>query len=189
MTAASLDVEKTAIDGLLERFSQLKAFLSERNELSLAVEAEANFKKLFVLACGSFFEEQITGAIGRWADAAGNASLAAFVRNKGLERQYHTFFDWKTETNVNRFLALFGDTYKTTMGPLIKDDETIRNGMKAFLWIGQQRNLLAHENLVSAPLTSTIDELAEQYVSALRFVRFLIAHFNEGLRGSQWVIR
>ena len=171
--------EKTVIDGLLQRYGELRTFLQERGEVSLSIETEANFKKLLIMACGSYFEEQITSAIDRFATSIGEARLASFIRNKALERQYHTFFDWKTVKNVNSFLVLFGQHFKDTVGAAIGADDDLVAGMRAFLELGQQRNLLAHGNLGAMSTPKTLDEIEGQYRRAHTFVRFLIGHFAE----------
>jgi hypothetical protein len=170
-------MQGTVIDGLLARHAELDGFLRERNEISLALDAEANFKRLLVMACGSYFEEQITAAVEQFAEMTGGTRLGAFVRNKALNRQYYTLFDWKGN-NINSFLALFGEEFKETVGRLIQMNSSLKEGMKAFLELSNHRNQLAHRNLAAVPVEKTIAEIRQQYGAAWAFVQFLITQFN-----------
>lgn len=40
--------------------------------------------------------------------------IAEFIRNKAIERQYHTYFNWKENkaTSINGFWGLWGDEFK-----------------------------------------------------------------------------
>jgi hypothetical protein len=51
--------------------------------------------------------------------------------------------------------------------------------MKAFLWIGQRRNQLAHGNVASLPVDETKGEIVDRYRDAWIFVRFLAGEFGE----------
>lgn len=166
----------TVIDGLLQRQAALTSFLREHNELSLALESEFAFKKLFVMSCGSFFEERIVNGLALFASSA-DSRLANFVKKKALERQFHTLFDWDAK-NVNKFLSLFGDVFKTTTSQAIDSDAGARAGMQAFLELCRLRNVVAHSNLASISVEKTVDELQVLYRSAWSFVRDLINRFG-----------
>lgn len=162
---------------MAERFTQIVSHLQKGEELTMAVEAEANFTKLLVMACGSFFEEQITGIVERFATKH-DARLGAFVQKKALHRQYHTLFDWDQQSNVNKFLALFGDGFKATANSKIKSME-LGECVRSFLLVGATRNRLAHENMASVSLSMTKNDIMDHYRRAWKFVRFVESQFEQ----------
>ncbi len=167
----------TVIDGILDRFESLLEFLDKSGEVSLALEADANFKKLLVLACGSFFEEQVTSMIERFVARYNDARLVTFVRRKALERQYHSLFDWDA-SNANKFFAFFGDQFKDAATKRLQADQELQKGMRSFMRLGQSRNVLAHGNLAANAVDGTREELVNQYREAVGFLRFLQSMFD-----------
>lgn len=170
--------DRTVIDGILERFESLFEFLDKSGEISLALEADANFKKLLVMACGSFFEEQITTMIERFVARHEDPRLVTFVKKKALERQYHSLFDWNV-SNANKFFAFFGDEFKDVVSKRLQSDTELQKGMKSFMRLGQHRNMLAHGNLAALAVDVTREEIVNQYREAVGFVRFLRSLFDE----------
>lgn len=171
-------MNKTVIDALASRNDAIVGFLREKGEVSLALDAEANFKKLLVMACGSFFEEQLTGVLEAFAGRSGEARLAAFVRNKALKRQYHSLFKWDA-ANVNGFLGLFGEVFAKKVTKELADSEELTRSMRSFLWLGERRNQLAHGNIAAVPIDETKDEILEKFSAAWKFVRYVAAEFGE----------
>lgn len=168
--------EPTVIDGLLERHRRLHAYLMDAKETNLAFDADHNFKKLFVMACGSFFEERILTTLEAWAHAVGTPELGSLVRNKALKRQYHTFFDWE-HRKLGPLLSLFGDRFKSVLKSELTN-EVLARAQSDFLEIGALRNQLAHGNLAALQVEKTLDELVAQYHAAWKFVSFLLAKFR-----------
>ncbi len=169
---------RTVIDGLVERFEGLRSLLDDQHEVSLLLEADANFKKLLIMASGSFFEEQLTTMLEGFAARGGDGKLAAFVKNKALKRQYHTLFSWESR-NVNTFLALFGEPFKATVTAKLAANQDLTDAMGFFLWLGSQRNQLAHGNIAAFSVSETREEIYARYAGAWTFVRFLAAEFGE----------
>ena len=67
------------------------------------------YKKSLLLSVASFFEATITKAIHDYVDKKSRQTpeIVAFVDNKAIKRQYHTFFSWDGN-NANQFFGLFG---------------------------------------------------------------------------------
>jgi hypothetical protein len=168
---------ETVIDALLERQQGILEYLRGKGEISHALEFEINFKKLFVMACGSFFEAELLNYLETFARQNADPKLSALVINKALKRQYHTMFDWDEGRNINNFCALFGTEFKDEVVAEIKRNDAYTRFMKDFLALGAQRNLLAHANLAAFGVEKTLDELREMYVNGLQFLRFVQSKF------------
>jgi RiboL-PSP-HEPN len=167
----------TVIDALLERQREILEYLRAKGEISHALEFENNFKKLFVMACGSFFEAELLNYLETFARQNADPKLSALVINKALKRQYFTMFDWDEGRNVNKFCALFGSDFKDEVVAEIKGSDAHTRSMKDFLALGAQRNVLAHANLAAFAVEKTLDELREMYVNGLQFLRFVQSKF------------
>jgi hypothetical protein len=168
----------TVIDGLIERHEQILAYLRERGELSLALEVESNFKKLLVMACGSFFETEIIGCLENYAAANAETRLCALIKNKALKRQYFTMFDFDEGKNANRFLSLFGAEFKDRVSEEIRTHAGHSAAMRDFLMLGSERNQLAHGNLAALSIDLTLEEIKQMYQRAFLFVGLLQSKFS-----------
>lgn len=102
----------------------------------------------------------------------------AFVRNKGLERQYHTLFSWE-KSNANSFFGLFGTDFKDYMTSQVKNDQDLDDSIKAFLRLGETRNELVHGNFAIFPLERTAEQIYELYRQASLFVDLLPLKLRE----------
>ncbi|RRR67698.1 MAG: hypothetical protein EI684_18570 [Candidatus Viridilinea halotolerans] len=98
-----------------------------------------------------------------------NHPVLNFVKNKGLERQYHTLFDWERR-NANKFFSLFGSDFRDFMSAVIREEPGIDAAIRAFLELGETRNQLVHQNFANFPLEKTADEIYELYKTAVVFV-------------------
>jgi hypothetical protein len=174
MAAAQTIIDRVYADNL-----QLVELLKKNNEISLITVAEAHFRKGLVLSAASFFEARIREIILDFVKTKSNNcnEISCFVRNKAIERQYHTYFDWKSASNANSFLGLFGDDFKSAVAYAIDKDSNLKDGMQAFLYLGQTRNTLVHENFASFPLEQSSSEIYDLYKKALRFVDYLESRF------------
>lgn len=168
----------TAIDLLIERHDRILAALQGGGEISDGLVFEDSYKKLLILACGSFFESHLVTHLNEFARSAADPRIAAFVRNKALSRQYHTLFDWDGVRNVNRFLALFGDEHKKQVVSKIASDPQLEPAMHAFLLVGAERNRLAHGNLAALSPDLTVAEIKEKYRQAWLFLQFLCSELS-----------
>lgn len=164
----------TIIDTLIERHAKISEFLTEKNEISLKIDSDDEFRKVLILSVASYFENLITDSILSLAENTKSDGVLNFVKNKAVSRQYHTYFEWNGN-NANGFLGLFGDSFKNSVLLDINKDINLASGVKAFLKLGYQRNILAHGNFASASLSWSTEEIIEMYRSALNFVLFLSA--------------
>ena len=170
----------TIIDTLIERHERICAFLDNAGEISLRLDVEDEFRKVLVLCIASFFESEITNAISLLAQRSQSECIISLIRSKVVARQYHTYFDWNSK-NINKFLSLFGEYFRDTLNSEIKGNVELNEGMKDFIVLGQQRNVLVHENFASANLNWTTEEIVQKYRSAQTFVSYLAAKIENQL--------
>lgn len=170
----------TNVDRLYKEFRDLVSYLDKAGEPSLRSVVDENFRKSLLLAAASYFEDRITNDLLLFIGAISNDNqlLIEFVKNKGVKRQYHTFFKWD-ERNANQFFGLFGGSFSAFMKNQVKSDDNLDNAIKAFLEIGNDRNRLIHQNFATFSLEKTADEIYNLYKAALPFVDSLHANFQK----------
>lgn len=166
---------KTFIDALFGEQKELITFLQQQGQLSYSQSVEVFLSKTLLLSCASYFESRITNAISDYATKVSNAdeALTSLVRTKAIERQYHTYFQWREgKRSVSPFFAMFGSALKDSVKQELKNAELLQ-ASAAFLELGDLRNLLVHENFATYPLEKTADEIYRLYGAALRFVIYI----------------
>jgi len=161
----------TPVDTLYEEYMALDGFLKERNEPSLKILAESNFKKNLILSIASYFEFVICNELVEYCFEISKPSpiVGSLVKNKAISRQYHTLFKWDDKNGANQFFGLLGDEFKRYMKELLRLDNLMTKGVEAFLEIGNERNRLVHQNFASYNIEKTIFEIYESYTDALYF--------------------
>jgi hypothetical protein len=186
-------VSTSRVDKLHEEFSALIALLDSQKELSLRTSADEIFRRTLLLAAASLFESRMVECVLDFAEEVTGPDdmLTEFVRIKGVERQYHSWFSWR-DKNANNFFALFGGKFKSFMKAKIAEDQQLELAISAFMEIGRDRNRLVHENFAAFSLEKTSDEIYKSYKLALYFVdvvpRFLrecsrsTAEINEAVK-------
>ena len=168
----------TIIDNLYNRSLEIIKFLENQNEVTYKSDYEEWFKKILILSVASYFESLVREIILKFTEnQAKNIYIYNFIRNKGIERQYHTYFDWDSK-NANRFFSLFGDDFKKKCEKIIKSDLELENSIKAFLELGQTRNQLVHLNFAAYSLSKTSDEYYTEYREAMKFLSFFEGELN-----------
>jgi hypothetical protein len=132
-----------------------------------------------LLSASSYFEIEIQDIIERFAieKSQNNIMLVSLVKNKVISRQYHTYFKWD-DTNANQFFGLFGEDFKNEMKQKCKEDEEMNKSIKAFLELGNLRNLLAHKNFGAYNLDQNLDDIFKLYKKAKDFVDYLRGRLN-----------
>jgi hypothetical protein len=88
---------------------------------------------------------------------------------KGIERQFHTFFKWDS-SNVNAFFSMFGPTAIARYKTQCTYDEGVASCARDFLYVGNVRNQIAHDNYLGFPLNDTPAEMLAKVESAAKFV-------------------
>lgn len=164
----------TIVDSLYKDIQELQSFLNDQNEISLKSFTEANLRKNLLLASASFFEVSIQSILESFSKERSTNCLAlvAFVRNKGIKRQYHTYFNWDS-SNANSFFGLFGEDFKESLKQKIDTNDNLKDSISAFIEIGRERNRLVHQDFGSYSLEKTADELFDLHKKAITFLEIL----------------
>lgn len=162
----------TAIDYLIKRQDAVLDFLRDSNQLSMALDFEDSYKKLLIMACGSLFESHLVTHICDFAKSGSDIRIAELVKNKALNRQYHSLFKWDA-ANINHFLGVFGDVYKERISAELGANERLTEGMRNFLQLSAERNRLAHGNLGEISPDLTVQEIKDKFYSAWSFLGYL----------------
>ncbi len=159
------------IDSLYEELRALSGLLESQKETSLLISANNHFRKVLLLSAASHFEHQIQEMVINFVSikTRGDDRIVAFLKQKGVERQYHTYFDWDG-SNANKFFSLFGPTFSDKMKKEVKKDPKLEEGIKSFLEIGRLRNQSAHINFATYPLEKTAEEIYSLYKAAEFFI-------------------
>ena len=167
----------TPINGFVEDYHELKGYLLENGQISLENNVENHLKKVMLLSCASYYETQIQEIIKSFVQRnSTDDKVSNFVLNKAISRQYHTYFTWDGN-NVNSFLGLFGEEFKKEVSAIISQDEVLKEQMKAFLQLGNERNKMVHENFLVYNLEKTFDEIIQMNEKSGKFVEFLRKEF------------
>lgn len=169
---------KTSVTRLYEEFKELSSYLEENGELSFQNTTNENFRKSLLLAAASHFEHLIIENLKSFMEeiitenSYSKDLLINFLKNKAINRQYHTFFEWKEEkpSGANCFFALFGQDFKNHMKQLVKNDDTLTEAIKSFLEIGRERNELVHNDFSTFALDKTTKEIYKSYEKASLFI-------------------
>ena len=164
----------SVIDLMYEDHRALIEYLDGQEEISLRSTVGAIFPKTLAIAAGSYFEERIRGSIYEFIAEASNGQelIIEFTNNKAIERQYHTYFDWRGR-NANQFFGLFGQNFRSHMETTVRGDSELDEAVKSFLEMGNIRNTLVHENFIDFAFAKTAEEMYQMYQKALLFVERL----------------
>jgi hypothetical protein len=163
-------VASTPVDRVYADLQSATQALGDKTQISLRSSVEDLYSKALLLSAASWFEYQITeGILVLSSELSNNSSpLVNFVRNKGVNRQFHTYFDWDAN-NASRFFGLFGAEFAGHMRNQIKADPRLGGAIQAFLDIGNDRNRLVHENYGAFVLDKTAADIYALYQKASPF--------------------
>ena len=172
-------METTIVDHLYRDFKDIVANLGQA-EVSLQVTAEEAFRKNLLVTAASYFEREIKSHLIREVEKSSsrNEAIVAFVRNRAIERQYHTYFQWDRR-NANSFFGLFGERFKSYMSDRVHADHAYEKAVQAFLELGRERDRLVHQDFGTFPLEKTSEEIFGLYKQACPFVNSLERSFEE----------
>ncbi len=162
--------DPTIIDRMYEEHQQLLAYLQDQGEHSLESSVQESFPKVLLLAAASYFEDRMKQALRDVLLEQASEPLVNFFKNKAIERQYHTYFNWR-DNNANQFFGLFGPGFKKFMSEEVQANEQLAEAIRAFLEVGYTRNTLVHENFAIFPIQKTVEEVYRKYQQAMVFVR------------------
>ena len=174
-----MTTRETVVDRLYGEFQAITERLGT-SEISLRNSAEETFRKALLLAAASHFEQEVKGQVLRLTGkhSGDTEVIVEFVRNKAVERQYHTYFNWSAR-NANSFFGLFGQGFRSFMSEHIRADNEYDVAIRAFLEIGNERNRLVHEDFGSYSLEKTSEEIFSLYRTASAFVESIELRFDE----------
>jgi RiboL-PSP-HEPN len=162
---------KNRVDELFASTTGAAAALKEQGEISYYTAVEDIGRKVLLLAAASYFEAYLTEMVVSYLSSQLKEGhpLYKIVKSKGIDRQYHTWFDWDKK-QATKFFSLFGDGFRAFVDTKIGQDQSLRKSIEAFLELGLQRNLLVHENFGVFTLEKTFEELYGLYKEAKPFV-------------------
>ena len=82
------------IQTLIDDYHDLNQFLMKSGHVSESVTIAEHYRKILLLSCASYYETRIVEIIKKFVEVkTSDDRLAAFVSNKAISRQYHTYFD------------------------------------------------------------------------------------------------
>lgn len=173
--------DATPVDELYQDFQGLIAGI-DPGDVSLRETLRVNLGKSLLLAAASYFEERVQSQLLDFmrSRAANDELVIEFIRNKAVERQYHSYFNWGEVRlgSVNGFFGLFGNTFKGHMARQIRGDREYADAILAFLDIGSERNKLVHQNYARFSLEKTLEEIYASYQLAAVFVESIGSHLE-----------
>ncbi len=173
-------MEITVVDRLYQEYQDIVENLG-LVEMSLRNSAEETFRKALLLAAASYFEREIQDHIMVLVERHSNSEMiVAFVRNKAVKRQFHTYFQWDRR-NANQFFGMFGESYKSYMTGRAEADQAYGQSIRAFLELGDERNRLVHQDFGNFPLEKTSEEVFQLYREARVFVDSIGSSFEDYL--------
>ena len=170
--------QPSVVDSLYEDFQSVMEQI-DVSEASLRTSVEDVFQKSLAVAIGSYFERRVTGIVLEFVEkSSGNNDLVSeFVRNKAIERQYHSYFQWRS-ANANSFFGLFGKGFRDHMTEYIRNNPDYGDYVRAFMQIGDLRNKVAHD-YEYVVINQNTQELHKLYQNARVFVDELPLRFEE----------
>ena len=162
------------IQTLIDDYRDLNNFLMANGQVSESLTVAEHYRKILLLSCASYYETRIVEVIKKFVESkASDERISAFVSNKAISRQYHTYFNWDQTSNINSFLGLFGVDFKDKITAEIKADKDLQEQIKAFLTIGSERNKMVHNNFLECKLDKTFDEIVVLQEKANLFIEYL----------------
>lgn len=167
------------VDRIYQDNLDILIFLEEKNEPSFMIQFNTVFTKTLLLSAASYFEHEICRMVQAFIEykAQNDECVIAIVKQKVIERQYYTYFNWK-ENNANSFFSLFGKTFKEKRLQDIKDNSALQSAIKSFLELGRERNKLVHQNFADYTIEKTAEEVYKLYQQAAVFIDFLESQFS-----------
>lgn len=101
------------IQRTIDDHRDLMAFLGENNQISHLATIEQTLPKVVLLAAASDLEARTQQLLIKFFEerTSSHEFAVSFVKSKAVDRQFHTYFNWK-ERSANQFFGLFGKRFK-----------------------------------------------------------------------------
>ena len=175
----------TIIDRIFADNKVLTSYLGTSGEWSMQSNVDGEFRKVLILSAARFFESHLTeNLIQIFSDKTdGSQPVVEFIKNKGISRQYHTYFQWE-KRNANSFFGLFGPDFREHMVTQATTDTQLELSIRSFLELGELRNKLVHMNFANFPLDKTVDEIYSLYSEAYLFIEKFLVELRNFLQGN-----
>ncbi|MGV0026375.1 HEPN domain-containing protein [Phormidesmis priestleyi] len=172
-------VKQSIVDRIYQDNLDLLKFLEEKNEPSFVIQFNTVFTKTLLLSAASYFEYEICRMVQAFVErkTQNDECIIAMVKQKAIERQYHTYFDWD-KRNANKFFALFGSTFKERRLKDVESEPNLQSAIKSFLELGNERNKLVHQNFADCTVEKTAEDVYKLYQQATLFIDFLDRQFS-----------
>ncbi len=162
----------------VEEYNYLRQSLIDQALITSEVFYSDVFRKYFLISCASLFENIVQSIISEYiANNTESEMIRSLVKMKVIERQYHTYFNWK-DLSGNPFYSLFGEEFKARILRKISENPDLKRSERAFILIGQERNLMVHENFLGYQFNKTVEEIHQLYKAALVYTEFLRDEFG-----------
>lgn len=160
------------LQGIVSAEAEIKAQVSAGQVTIAAASLVSDaLAKHAAVSVGSFYENLVCWSLLQlYSDV--NDARRRFVWRGAIDRKFMTMFDFEG-TNINRFLSLFGEDAKAELASAIKDDADLAAGVRAFLGLCQDRNLLVHNNLFHFSFSKTVTEVVEAFEVSRSFMTWL----------------
>jgi hypothetical protein len=174
-------IDPTVVRGMVADHEAIRTHLMTQGEVSFAATLEVSIPKVALLSAASWVEDQVQRIVlDLFQEAMADAPhRVSFVKAAGVDRRYHTWFDWDRR-NANKFFGLFGSDFKEYCAQQVRDDPHLSASIAAFMELGDLRNTLVHENFASFPLGKSLAEVEALFNDALQFVEALPALLRRG---------
>jgi hypothetical protein len=163
---------KTIVDDFYESNKRLQEKLQTDGEISLQVWASQYLRRFFILIAANYYETELTGAIASFVNSSSNNPLVVSFIEKSMDRQYHTYFDWKGSI-ANQFFSKFGKEFKKKAAEEVDLYPRLDEAIKAFLELGRARNELSHERMHEVSLPKTNEEYYNLHKKAMIFIYYV----------------
>jgi len=166
------------IERIYSEIISIKDVISKDGTPSDVVAYEALAVKSLILSTASYFEKAVRELLIKHAESMFySTALTSFLDKQALYRKYHTLFDWE-KTNINKFIRLFGNEFVNFMEQRLAD-EKIKDAIKEFMFIGQTRNELVHNNFSEYSIEITSEDIKKKFDIALPLMPFLVRSLFE----------
>lgn len=171
------------VERVHSELSAVRDLLRAQGTPSDVIAFEELGAKTLLLCAASYFERFICSSLLETAKDTGSIPLFCnFIEKQALERKFHSMFNWDG-SNANKFFGLFGQDFSSWIRQQVKDDSSIEQAVREFMFVNNQRNVLVHGNFAAVSAGITFDEAWDRYKTALRFVEWLPSKLREVAAG------
>lgn len=179
-----------SVENLYRSLQEVMEILSGTGEITLLTYLEESARKTVLLGAASEFEHDLCQLVRHFsAKMSGDSEhLVALIEQKAINRQYHTWFNWK-DGSASTFFSLFGANFSDHMKKMKKDDAGFSAATDAFLEIGQTRNLLVHSNFSAYYIEKTAAEIFETYRLGRGFIERVSQEFQQAVEARERALR